>query len=66
MKCRDRQVGVIIVQHQQPKFGSRRETQLTWIIGFLVAAEAELVRVESTIAELAGGPPKSTTEARIS
>jgi signal transduction protein with GAF and PtsI domain len=47
MICRDRLVGVINVQHRQPKFHSRRDIQLISIIGFLVAAEVELVRMES-------------------
>jgi signal transduction protein with GAF and PtsI domain len=66
MICRDRLVGVINVQHRQPKFHSRRDIQLISIIGFLVAAEVELVRMESALAELSIGPGKSTTEARTS
>lgn len=51
MMCRDRLVGEVInVQHRQPKFHSRRDIQLISIIGFLVAAEVELVRLESALA----------------
>lgn len=48
--CRDRLVGVINVQHRQPKFHSRRDIQLISIIGFLVAAEVELAGMESALA----------------
>lgn len=61
MVCRNRLVGVINVQHRQPKFHSRRDIQLISIIGFMVAAEAELVRMES---EIEKAPRKSITEVR--
>lgn len=64
MMCRDRMVGVINVQHRQPKFHSRRDIQLISIIGFLVAAEVELVRMESEVFASSGSSHKSTTEAR--
>jgi len=57
MMCRDRLVGVINVQHRQPKFHSRRDIQLISIIGFLVAAEVELVRLESALVK-ANGPAR--------
>jgi signal transduction protein with GAF and PtsI domain len=51
MICRDRLVRVINVQHRQPKFHSRRDIQLISIIGFLVAAEVELVRMKTELAD---------------
>jgi signal transduction protein with GAF and PtsI domain len=57
MMCRDRLVGVINVQHRQPKFHSRRDIQLISIIGFLVAAEVELVRLEAALVK-ANGPAR--------
>jgi signal transduction protein with GAF and PtsI domain len=64
MMWRDRLVGVINVQHRQAKFHSRRDIQLISIIGFMVAAEVELVRMESEIEKLSV-PRKPITEARI-
>jgi signal transduction protein with GAF and PtsI domain len=66
MMCRDKLVGVINVQHRHAKFHSGREIQLISVIGFLVAAEVELVRMEAEIASLSGRRHKSTDEARTS
>lgn len=55
--------GVINVQRRQPKFHSRRDIQLISIIGFLMAAEIALARMESELAELSGRSRKSTAEA---
>jgi hypothetical protein len=57
---------MINVQHTQPKFHIRRDIQLELMIGSFVVAEVELVRMESTMAALAGAPPNSTIKARIS
>ena len=63
MMWRDRLVGVINVQHRQPKFHSRRDIQLISIIGFMVAAEVELVRMESEMEKLSA-PRKPVPEVR--
>ena len=63
MVWRDRLVGVINVQHRQAKFHSRRDIQLISIIGFMVAAEVELVRMESEIQKVSAAR-KPITEAR--
>lgn len=45
--CRERLVGVLNVQHRKPYFHSQRDIQLISVIGYLVAAEVELVRLET-------------------
>jgi signal transduction protein with GAF and PtsI domain len=45
--CRDKVTGVINVQHRKPYFHSRRDIQLISTIGFLVAAEIEITRLEA-------------------
>lgn len=47
MMSRQKLVGVINVQHKQPHFHSRRDTQLISVIGYLVGAEIELARLEA-------------------
>ena len=47
LMCRERLVGVLNVQHRQPHFHSRRDIQLISVIGYLVAAEVELARLEA-------------------
>ena len=50
--CRGRLVGVINVQHRQPREHTRAEIQLISTIGFLVGAEIELARLEVENSEL--------------
>jgi signal transduction protein with GAF and PtsI domain len=45
--CRDKLVGVINVQHREPREYSRREVHLISTIGFLVGPEIELARIEA-------------------
>jgi signal transduction protein with GAF and PtsI domain len=66
MMCRDKLVGVINVQHRRPKSHSRQEIRLISVIGFSVAAEVELVRIEAEIAGFSDRRHKSTDEARTS
>jgi len=47
LMCRERFIGVINIQHRQPHFHSRRDIQLITVIGYLVAAEVELARLEA-------------------
>jgi uroporphyrinogen-III synthase len=49
MICREKVVGVINVQHRQPKSHSRRDIQLLSVVGLLVGAEIELVRLEAEL-----------------
>ena len=50
--CRGRLVGVINVQHRQPREHTRAEIQLISTMGFLVGAEMELARLEVENSEL--------------
>jgi signal transduction protein with GAF and PtsI domain len=45
--CRGRSVGVVNLQHRQPRIYSRRQIQLISMIGFLVSAEIEMARLDS-------------------
>jgi len=45
--CRDKLVGVINVQHREPREHSRREVHLISTIGFLVGPEIERARLEA-------------------
>jgi signal transduction protein with GAF and PtsI domain len=45
--CRSKLIGVLNVQHRQPYFHSRHEIQLISTIGFIVAAEIEISRLEA-------------------
>ncbi len=45
--CRDKLVGVINVQHREPREHTRREVHLISTIGFLVGPEIELARLEA-------------------
>ena len=45
--CREKLIGVINVQHRLPYFHGRRDIQLIATIGFLVAAEIEITRLEA-------------------
>ena len=45
--CRDKVIGVINVQHRQAYFHTKRDIQLISTIGFLVAAEIEMARLEA-------------------
>ena len=47
LQCRSKLVGVLNVQHRQPYFHSRRDIQLISTIGFIVAAEIEISRLEA-------------------
>lgn len=64
MMCRDKLVGVINVQHRQPKFHSRRDMQLISVIGYLVGAEIELVRLEAELRKRSTQSEVSTRGAR--
>lgn len=56
MLCRDQLVGVINVQHRARHVHSQREIQLVSTIGFLVAPEIEMARLEADNARLAELP----------
>jgi signal transduction protein with GAF and PtsI domain len=45
--CHGKRIGVINVQHRQPYSHPRRDLQLISTIGFLVAAEIEIARLEA-------------------
>jgi uroporphyrinogen-III synthase len=45
--CRDKLVGVINLQHREPREHSRREVHLISTIGFLVGPEIEMARLEA-------------------
>ena len=45
--CRNKLVGVINLQHRHPHLHSRRDIQLISTLGFLVAAEIEISRLEA-------------------
>jgi signal transduction protein with GAF and PtsI domain len=47
MICRSKLIGVLNVQHRHPYIHSRRDIQLISTIGFIVAAEIEMARLES-------------------
>jgi signal transduction protein with GAF and PtsI domain len=47
MICRSKLMGVLNVQHRQPYVHSQRDIQLISTIGFIVAAEIEIGRLET-------------------